>query len=85
MPGELDVQLTRDGVPIVLHDESLERTTDVATKFAGDVADAMAFTSLISISTRFDRSMPENGSCRKPAGRGRLVTSAASRGRASCD
>jgi glycerophosphoryl diester phosphodiesterase len=34
---ELDVQLTRDGVPIVLHDESLVRTTDVATKFAGDL------------------------------------------------
>ena len=33
---ELDVQLTRDLVPIVLHDESLLRTTDVATKFAGD-------------------------------------------------
>jgi glycerophosphoryl diester phosphodiesterase len=33
---ELDVQLTRDGVPIVLHDESLLRTTNVATKFAGD-------------------------------------------------
>ena len=33
---ELDVQLTRDGVPIVLHDESLLRTTDVARKFAGD-------------------------------------------------
>ncbi len=33
---ELDVQLTRDGVPIVLHDESLLRTTDVALKFAGD-------------------------------------------------
>lgn len=33
---ELDVHLTRDGVPIVLHDESLLRTTDVAEKFAGD-------------------------------------------------
>ena len=33
---ELDVQLTRDGVPIVLHDETLLRTTDVAAKFAGD-------------------------------------------------
>jgi len=33
---ELDVQLTRDGVPVVLHDESLERTTDVARRFAGD-------------------------------------------------
>jgi glycerophosphoryl diester phosphodiesterase len=33
---ELDVQLTRDGVPIVLHDESLLRTTDVAERFASD-------------------------------------------------
>ncbi len=33
---ELDVQLTRDGVPVVLHDESLSRTTDVAARFAGD-------------------------------------------------
>jgi len=33
---ELDVHLTRDGVPIVVHDESLLRTTDVATRFAGD-------------------------------------------------
>ncbi len=33
---EFDVQLTRDGVPVVLHDESLLRTTDVATRFAGD-------------------------------------------------
>jgi glycerophosphoryl diester phosphodiesterase len=33
---ELDVQLTRDGVPIVIHDESLLRTTDVVTKFAHD-------------------------------------------------
>ncbi|HMB03985.1 MAG TPA: glycerophosphodiester phosphodiesterase family protein [Isosphaeraceae bacterium] len=33
---ELDVQLTRDGVPIVLHDESLSRTTDAAARFAND-------------------------------------------------
>jgi len=25
---ELDVQLSRDGVPIVIHDETLHRTTD---------------------------------------------------------
>ena len=33
---ELDVQLSRDGVPVVIHDESLLRTTDVARKFARD-------------------------------------------------
>jgi glycerophosphoryl diester phosphodiesterase len=33
---EFDVQLTRDGVPILLHDESLLRTTDVAGRFHGD-------------------------------------------------
>ena len=33
---EFDVQMTRDGVPILLHDESLHRTTDVAARFAGD-------------------------------------------------
>jgi glycerophosphoryl diester phosphodiesterase len=33
---EFDVQLTRDGVPVILHDESLLRTTDVAVRFAGD-------------------------------------------------
>ena len=33
---ELDVQLTRDGVAIVIHDESLLRTTDVAVKFGSD-------------------------------------------------
>jgi glycerophosphoryl diester phosphodiesterase len=33
---ELDVQLTRDGVPVVLHVESLLRTTDVAIRFEDD-------------------------------------------------
>jgi glycerophosphoryl diester phosphodiesterase len=33
---ELDVQLTRDGIPIVIHDGSLTRTTDVAARFADD-------------------------------------------------
>ena len=34
---ELDVQLTRDGVAVVFHDETLARTTDVADRFRGDV------------------------------------------------
>ena len=33
---ELDVQLTRDGVAVVFHDEVLTRTTDVADRFQGD-------------------------------------------------
>jgi glycerophosphoryl diester phosphodiesterase len=33
---ELDVHLTRDGVPVVFHDESLCRTTDVLRVFEGD-------------------------------------------------
>jgi len=33
---ELDVQLTRDGVAVVFHDETLLRTTDVAIRFGGD-------------------------------------------------
>lgn len=33
---ELDVQLSRDGVPVVIHDESLRRTTDAADRFADD-------------------------------------------------
>ena len=33
---EIDVQLTRDGVAVVFHDETLSRTTDVADRFGGD-------------------------------------------------
>ncbi|MDB5350494.1 MAG: glpQ [Planctomycetota bacterium] len=33
---ELDVHLSQDGVPVVIHDESLIRTTNVAERFAGD-------------------------------------------------
>ena len=33
---ELDVHLSNDGVPVVIHDESLLRTTNVADRFAGD-------------------------------------------------
>jgi glycerophosphoryl diester phosphodiesterase len=33
---ELDVRLTLDGHPVVIHDESLLRTTDVASRFDGD-------------------------------------------------
>ncbi len=33
---ELDVQLTRDGVAVVFHDETLARTTDVSDRFRGD-------------------------------------------------
>ena len=40
---ELDVQLTRDGVPVVIHDASLLRTTDVARRFAGDSRGDAAF------------------------------------------
>lgn len=40
---ELDVQLSRDGVPVVLHDRSLMRTTDVVARFAGDPRGASGF------------------------------------------
>ncbi len=33
---ELDVQLTRDDVAVVFHDETLSRTTDVAARYHGD-------------------------------------------------
>lgn len=33
---ELDVRLTRDGVPVVIHDATLSRTTDVARRYQDD-------------------------------------------------
>ena len=48
---ELDVRLTRDGVPVVLHDAALDRTTDRSALLAtltwqelGDVDSAYRFT-----------------------------------------
>lgn len=40
---ELDVQCTRDGVPVVIHDPTLARTTDAATRFRGDPRARHAF------------------------------------------
>lgn len=40
---ECDVQLTRDGQVVVIHDESLARTTDVERRFAGDVRAGRGF------------------------------------------
>jgi len=40
---ELDVRLTRDGVPVLIHDASLRRTTDVAREFRDDPRGAAGF------------------------------------------
>ncbi len=40
---EFDVQLSRDGVPIVLHDDSLARTTNVSIRFANDPRSARGY------------------------------------------
>lgn len=40
---EIDVQLSRDGQPVVIHDDSLSRTTDVAVRFGADPRAARGF------------------------------------------
>jgi glycerophosphoryl diester phosphodiesterase len=40
---EIDVRLSRDGQPIVIHDDSLLRTTDVALRFEDDPRAARGF------------------------------------------
>lgn len=40
---EVDVRLTRDRVPVVMHDASLLRTTNVAQQFANDPRQASSF------------------------------------------
>ncbi len=40
---ELDTQLSRDGVPVVLHDHSLRRTTDVESRFPLDERRELGF------------------------------------------
>jgi glycerophosphoryl diester phosphodiesterase len=40
---EFDVRLSRDGVPVVIHDESLARTTDVVARFRYDPRAARDF------------------------------------------
>jgi len=40
---ELDVQLTRDGVPVVVHDDSLLRTTNVRDRFPSDPRGAAGY------------------------------------------
>ena len=45
---ELDVQLTRDGVAVVFHDDILTRTTDVATRSLLIPAARPGFNSAIS-------------------------------------
>lgn len=38
---EIDVQLTQDGVPVIVHDKTFNRTTNVATVFPGRANDAV--------------------------------------------
>lgn len=47
----LDLQLTSDGVPVVMHDGDLTRTTDVETRFPGAASYAVRDFSLAQIKT----------------------------------
>lgn len=48
---EVDVQLTSDGVPILVHDKTFKRTTDVRTKFPGREDDPIASFTLDEVQT----------------------------------
>ena len=84
---ELDVQLTREGVPVVIHDDSLIRTTDVATRFEHDPRAEADISSTTSTSMKSRRSTPVRGSCRnagrpdRPESSARLVGSIRQAGR----
>lgn len=70
---EQDVVLTKDGVPIVLHDIQLDEVTDVATKSPGRARDdgrfyALDFTLAEIRELRVhERSDPKSGTARSPA------------------
>jgi len=70
---EQDVVLTKDGVPIVLHDIQLDEVTDVATKFPGRARDdgryyALDFTLAEIRELRVhERSDPHTGAPRAPS------------------
>lgn len=61
---EMDLQRTRDGVLVVVHDDTLERTSDVARRFperAGSPVSAFTLAELKSLDTGswFNRAYPE--------------------------
>ncbi len=77
---EQDVVLTRDCVPVVLHDIHLEATTDVAAKFPDRVRPDGRFYAIdftlaeIKQLRAHERTVPQKGGGRRPAYPGRFPT-----------